>query len=136
MTAFLDTNVLLYAVSELESESTKRDRARAVIDCQSCVLSMQVLQEFVYQATHPRRESRKSLDEAIAQLESWRRFPVQETTRALFDHGLRLHERDRFSFWDSMIVAAAIAQGCAILYSEDMPDGRIIDRLRIENPFR
>lgn len=69
-------------------------------------------------------------------LEGWRRFPIRETTLDLLDLGFEIQARHRFSFWDSMIVAAARAQGCDILWSEDMDDGRIVDGMRIANPFR
>ena len=53
----------------------------------------------------------------------------------LFEDAMTLLQRYQLSFWDSTIVAAARAQGCDILYTEDMQDGRIIDRLRIVSPF-
>lgn len=136
MSVFLDTNILLYAVLKEDDNEGKRVAAWTLLDRDDCALSMQVLQEFVYQATHPRRSSRAPLDEAIQHVAAWRRFPVQETTLALLDEGLRVFRLGGFSFWDSMIVAAARAQGCEILYSEDMQDGRIVDGLRIVNPFR
>lgn len=136
MSVFLDTNVLLYAALREDDGALKRGVAQRLLDRDDCALSMQVLQEFVHQATHPRRTSRLPLEDAVEHIAVWRRFSVQETTLALFDEGLKLLDRYRFSFWDSMIVAAARAQGCEILYSEDMHDGQIIDGLRIVNPFR
>ena len=67
---------------------------------------------------------------------AWRRFPVQETTLELLDLGFEIQARHRFSFRDSMIVAAARAQGCEMLWSEDMDDGRIVEGMRVANPFR
>ena len=136
MTAFVDTNVLLYAVSAAPEEEVKRVRAWALIDGGDLALSVQVLQEFYAQATRPTREDRMTPETAGAFVEKWRRFPVQETTLALLDLGLDVQRRHRFSFWDSMIVAAARAQGCEILWSEDMDDGRMVDGMRIANPFR
>ena len=97
---------------------------------------MQVLNEFVVQAIHAKRPNRLPLDLAKRYCLSWRRFPVQETTFALFESGLAIMRDGGFSFWDAMIVAAARAQGCELLYSEDMQDGRIIGGMRIVNPFR
>ena len=68
-------------------------------------------------------------------IDAWRRFPVQETTLALLDRGLEIQRRHKFSFWDSMIVAAARAQGCETLWSEDMDDGRVVEGMRVANPF-
>jgi predicted nucleic acid-binding protein len=48
----------------------------------------------------------------------------------------RISERYQFSFWDSLIVAAALEAQCSILYTEDLQDGQIIDGiLEIKNPF-
>lgn len=136
MTAFLDTNVLIYAVSNAPENARKRQRAGELIDGGDLALSLQVLQEFYYQATRPTRPDRITHDEALGLIEAWRRFPVQETTLALLDSGFELQARHRLSFWDSMIVAAARAQGCDVLWTEDMDDGRIVEGMRIANPFR
>ena len=137
MTVFVDTNVLLYAVLESPGDDLgKRDRARALLELEDCALSLQVLQEFAYQSTHPRHPNRLSWEDALEHLAVFAQFPVQETTLGLLEHGLELVQRDKFSFWDAMIVAAAIAQGCDLLYSEDMQHGRIVEGVRIVDPFR
>lgn len=118
------------------AEADKRDRAEALIDAGGIALSLQVLQEFYYQATRPSRPNPLPSELAIDLIRRWCRFPVQETTLALLDRGFEIQARHRFSFWDSMIVAAARAQGCEILWSEDMDDGRIVEGMRIANPFR
>ena len=137
MTVFLDTNVLIYAALEAaDEEGFKRERARALLKRDDVALSIQVLQEFVNQVTHPRRPHPLSWDTTIAHVEVLRQFPVQETTLGLLEHGIDLARRHNFSFWDAMIVAAAIAQGCDTLYSEDLQHGRTIEGLRIVDPFR
>lgn len=136
MTVFLDTNILLYSISDQPDEQPKSDRARELIEAGSLALSMQVLQEFYWQATKPQRSWAVSFEKAQALIDGWRRFPIQETTLALLNLGFAIQARHRFSFWDSMIVAAARAQGCDVLWSEDMDDGRIVDGMRIANPFR
>ena len=136
LTAFLDTNILLYAVSRLPAEQLKRERAWSLIDAGDLALSLQVLQEFYVQATRPSRVDPLTHKQALDFMEKWRRFPVQETTLELLDAGFRMHAKHRFSFWDSMIVAAAKAQGCDVLWTEDMGDGRIVDGMRIADPFR
>ncbi|QJU56478.1 PIN domain-containing protein [Sphingomonas sp. AP4-R1] len=133
---FLDTNVLLYAISQNPADVEKGRIARSLVFQTSCALSVQVFQEFLNQATHPKGGFGLSLDAAEKVLAGYRRFPVQETTLALFDTALAVTSRTGYSIWDSLIVAAAQALGCNILYSEDMQDGRIIDGLRILNPFR
>lgn len=48
-----------------------------------------------------------------------------------------LRDEHRFSFWDSMVVSAALFSDAETLYSEDMHDGLIVEgNLRIVNPFK
>jgi predicted nucleic acid-binding protein len=43
----------------------------------------------------------------------------------------------RFSYWDSLILAAALESTCSFVYSEDLQDGqRIENRLTVINPFK
>ncbi|HEV2747266.1 MAG TPA: PIN domain-containing protein [Allosphingosinicella sp.] len=136
MTAFLDTNVLLYSISDRPGERAKAERAQALVDKGGFALSMQVLQEFYWQATKPNRQWALPPETARRMIETWRRFPVQETTLKLLDLGFAIQARHRFSFWDSMILAAARAQGCDVVWTEDMDDGRIVEGMRVANPFR
>ena len=135
MSAFVDTNILLYAVLPDPSNAAKRAIARTILAADNISLSMQVVQEFTAQATRPTRANALSLDEAERMVAVWRRFPVLPTTLELYDLGTALMRRYRLSYWDSMIVAAAKLQGCETLFSEDMQDGLHIDGLTIRNPF-
>ncbi|MEO7690164.1 MAG: PIN domain-containing protein [Sphingomonas sp.] len=135
MTVFLDTNILLYSITADPNEIHKRDVARALIDDNDCALSVQVMNEFFYQATRPNRADRLAPEDAIALIARWRRFPVQANDLALFDSTWEIHRRIKYSWWDSAIVAAARAMGCEKLATEDLDHGRVIDSLRIENPF-
>lgn len=134
---FLDTNVLIYAVGRDPAEEKKRDVARHLLDGDDGALSLQVLHEFSYQVTHPKRRDPLRMAVAAQYVGFWRgRLPIQENTLAILDNAYAVHALGGFSFWDSLIVAAAQAQGCSALYTEDLQDGRIVDRLRIVNPFR
>ena len=135
MSAFVDTNILLYAVLPDPSNAAKRAIARTILAADNISLSMQVVQEFTAQATRPTRANALSLDEAERMVAVWRRFPVLPTTLELYDLGIALMRRYRLSYRDSMIVAAAKLQGCETLFSEDMQDGLHIDGLTIRNPF-
>jgi predicted nucleic acid-binding protein len=135
MTVFLDTSILLYSITADPNEIHKRDVARALIDDNDCALSVPVLNEFFYQATRPNRADRLAPEDAIALIARWRRFPVQANDLALFDSTWEIHRRTKYSWWDSAIVAAARAMDCEKLATEDLDHGRVIDSLRIENPF-
>jgi len=134
--AFYDTNILLYAVELHPEENRKTDIAQRLVARSDWVISVQVCQEFFVQATRASRPNPLSAELATALIASWRRQPVQDMTLALFDDAVALHRRHLFSYWDSTIIAAARAQGCELIYSEDMDDGRIVDGIRIANPFR
>lgn len=133
---FLDTNVLLYSISLDPAEREKQAVAQRLLDADDkYVLSIQVLHEFYNQATHSQRRDAISADRAWRLISSWERFDIQENTFAILASAHALKARTGYSIWDCLILAAARAQGCAIVYSEDMQHGRIIDGLRIVNPF-
>jgi predicted nucleic acid-binding protein len=54
---------------------------------------------------------------------------------AIYFEALRIAEKHRLSWYDSLIIAAALEGQCEKLYSEDFQHGRKIETLRIENPF-
>jgi predicted nucleic acid-binding protein len=54
---------------------------------------------------------------------------------ALYEHALRLMSAFHYSFFDSLILAAAIQSHSKILYTEDLQNGQMIEGLRIQNPF-
>ncbi len=53
----------------------------------------------------------------------------------LYERALSVRSRYQYSFYDSLIIAAALELGCKMLYSEDLQHQQKIDRLRIVNPF-
>jgi predicted nucleic acid-binding protein len=133
---FLDTNVLLYSISEAWSERTKRETAARLLLEPENALSVQVLQEFYAQATRPTRPDKLGHEDAVELIQTWLRFPVQSTTVALVRHALDIRAATSLSYWDAAIVAAAHALGCRELLSEDMAHGQTIDRVTIINPFQ
>ena len=132
---FVDTNVLLYATSTAGEEQTKKEKALAVLDDMDLALSVQVLQEFYVQATHPARTERLTHEEAVALIESWLRFRVQEISVRLLQDALATTLRWRISCWDASIVEAARAAGCSTLLSEDLQDGMDFAGVRVVDPF-
>ena len=132
---FVDTNVLLYAQDRQDDH--RRGIAQAVLDelwaAGNGVLSTQVLQEFSNVATRKLQLSPETARRIVAEYAEW---PVVETTAQLIVSASVLHERHRFSFWDAMVVEAALLSGATTLLSEDLQDGRRIGDLTIRNPFR
>ena len=132
---FVDTNVLLYAVSTSPDEEEKRRRALDVLARRDLALSVQVLQEFYVQATRPTRPGALRHGEAAAFVQSLLRFPIQSTTLDVLRTALAFCERFGLSYWDSAILAAARLIGCDVVYSEDLSHEQNYDGLRVANPF-
>ena len=133
---FLDTNILLYSISDDPAEARKRDVAMALLDGEEVALSIQVLQEFYVQATRATRPDPLAHDIAAGLIRTWLRFKVQEITLPVMVGALEIKASSGLSYWDAAIVAAARALGCRELLSEDMSHGREIDGIAITNPFR
>ena len=133
---FVDTNVLLYAASTVAEEKAKARIALELLNSKDLGLSVQVLQEFYVQATRPGKLDRMNHGQAACLIESFLRFPVQETTVVLVKRSLDTKERFAISFWDATIVEAARLLGCSVVLSEDLNDGQDFEGVRVENPFR
>jgi predicted nucleic acid-binding protein len=134
--AFLDTNVLVYAVDE--AEPGKRAEARRLLGSageQEFVLSSQVLGEFYAVAT---RKLEQPVPEAVAAavIDLLGGLPTVSIDAALVKSAVQTSRSAQLSYWDGLIVAAAAASGCVRLLSEDLNDGQLIGSVRIENPFR
>lgn len=136
MMRFVDTNILLYAVSQAEEEQAKARVALALLDSKDLALSVQVLQEFYVQATRAERSDAMTHDQAALLVESFLRFRVQEVTVAVMKSALETRERFRISYWDAAIVEAARAIGCGAVLTEDLSHGQDFSGVRVENPFR
>ena len=131
-----DTNILLYAVSADPAEAVKRVRALEVLaDRDNLALSVQVLAEFYYQATHGHRPNRLNHQEAIRFIERFAGVPVQPVTTEVFHRATELCVRYGLSYWDAAILAAAKMLGCDVVYSEDLSHLQDYDGLRVINPF-
>ena len=132
---FVDTNVLLYAISRDPAENAKAERANKLLAERELALSVQVLQEFYVQSTRDTRAHRLTHEQDVALLESFRRFPVQETTAGLVLAAMSTRQRFRISYWDAAIIEAARSLGCDTVLSEDMNNGQDYAGVRVENPF-
>jgi predicted nucleic acid-binding protein len=133
---FVDTNVLLYAISRDAAERNKAERANLLLAGRDVALSVQVLQEFYVQATRATRRDRLDHAQAAGLIEAFLRFPVQETTVAAVRGALATHARYGISYWDASIIEAARVMRCEVVLSEDLSDGADYGGVRVENPFR
>jgi predicted nucleic acid-binding protein len=132
---FVDTNVLLYAISRDPAEQGKAKRANDILAERDLALSVQVLQEFYVQATRPGRPDPIGHRQAVLLIESFRRFPAQDLTSGIVMAALDARQRFQLSYWDAAIIEAARAMGCPTVLSEDLGDGQDYGGVVVTNPF-
>ena len=131
---FVDTNVLVYAVSAAAGEAAKKETALELIERADFGLSAQVLQEFYVTVTR-KIDKPLSPEAALSLLDEFRFFPTVQTDYPLIIAGIQASLEHRISYWDGAIVAAAAALGARVLYTEDLGHGRRYGELQAVNPF-
>lgn len=136
MRSFFDTNILVYLFDQ--DAPDKQRLAQLLLQSEggkgTAVLSTQVLQEFYVTVTrklaHPL--SPEDAERAVQKLVM---LPVTQVDASLVLAAIRRSQALRFSFWDALIVEAAIVSGAQRLLTEDLQHGQRIDGLEIHNPF-
>lgn len=135
---FIDTNVLVYQVDARDPEKqliAERIVRQALLTGDGCI-SFQVVQEWLNTVTRKAviplglPQAQAFLDTVLAPL------CAVSSSVGLYRRALDLQQRWQFSFYDSLIVAAALEAGCSRLLSEDLQHGQRIESLVIENPFK
>jgi len=134
---FLDTNIFIYSFDEGAPE--KRDRSRQLINLAlqsgNGSISILVMQEFLNAATRKfstpmtLKDSQRYLRQVLNPL------CQVYTDLPLLENGLNIQDETGYSFYDSLILAAAIKANCAVLYSEDLHHGQIVKGVKIANPY-
>lgn len=132
---FVDTNILLYSLDLEASVPSKSTIAAQILKSTDLALSVEVLQEFYVQVTHPRRPDALPHDMAVRLIGKWMRFRIQENTVAVLHSALAIKARYQTSYWDAAILAAAKAAGCRQLLSEDLNHGQDYGGVIVVNPF-
>lgn len=127
--AFVDTNVVLYALS---ADVVKAERSDALLREAPCI-SVQVLNEFANVARRKLGWSWERIRDTGVLLRAV--CPVLPLTVQTHERAVQIAGRYGFSIHDAGIVAAAQLEGCSVLYSEDLQHGQQLDGLRIINPF-
>ena len=135
---FLDTNILIYSfdASQPQKQKIARNLIKVGLDQGIGSISYQVIQEFLNVATRKfaiplsYQDSRIFLSTVLE--------PLCEVYASidLFHRTLELAEQWKYSFYDTLIIAAALQNNCSLLYSEDLQDGQNIHELKIINPFK
>jgi predicted nucleic acid-binding protein len=133
---FVDTNILLYAHDR--SAGIKHQRARSLVESLWLsgrgVLSTQVLQEL---CINLRRKIATPLPTAEVRqlLREYSTWEMITNSAGSVLEALELELRYQTSFWDALIVQAAITSGASVLYSEDLAAGQKYGTVRVMNPL-
>lgn len=127
---FFDTNILLYLLS---ADTGKADRSEELL-ANGGVISVQVLNEFAAVAARKLGMSWREISEALDPIRAI--CEIEPVTVETHDRAIETAERYGYSIYDATIVASALGAGCKTLYSEDLQDGQVINKLlTIRNPF-
>jgi predicted nucleic acid-binding protein len=131
---FIDTNLWLYAFLDT-GDSDKSTRAKELFEETEPMLSVQVINEVCVNLI---KKARFSEEQISALIESfYEKYPIVEVDESILLNASQLRREYSFSFWDSLVVACALAANAEILYSEDMQNGLVIrGMLTILNPFK
>jgi len=136
MRTFLDTNVLVYAhdTDASDKRAVASELTRSLWDTREGVLSTQVLQEFYVNMTAkiPARVSKREARDLVRSYSAWQIVGVDATDIL---NASELQERQRLSFWDALIVTAALKANAELLLTEDLQPKTRIRGLEIRNPF-
>jgi predicted nucleic acid-binding protein len=136
---FVDTNVLVYWFDISEKEKYKRahNLIKDLKETSNLFISSQVLNEFITVVTkkieHP--IPFENLNEILSIITEI--FYISPLTSNNSLSAIDIKMKYRFSYWDSLIIASALENGCKHLYTEDLQDGqKIEEKLKIINPFK
>ena len=128
---FFDTNVLIYAFAEDEPRSAQAEALLAG----GGVIGVQVLNEFTNVTRRKLRWLWADIEGALKVIEDLL-GPARPLTSAIHAQAVVLARDYSLSFYDALIVAAAVDADCRLLNSEDLQDGQKFGTLTVENPFR
>ena len=135
---FLDSNVLIYQIDtrDRRKHAVAERTVREALSSENACISFQVVQECLNTVL---RKAEVRLD--VADARAWLDTVLAPLVRVqssldLYRRSMDLQARWQYSFYDSLIVAAALEAGCKRLLSEDLQHGQRIEGLQIVNPFK
>lgn len=134
---FLDTNIFVYTFDGRAPAKAKKaaQLVRRAAETGEGIISYQVVQEFFNVAFRRFAQPMSVADAEQYLITVLRPLLAVHSSPAIYFEALRIGEKHRTSWYDSLIVAAALESQCEKLYSEDFQHGQKIEGLRIENPF-
>lgn len=134
--SFVDTNILIYAHDRGQEERYEiaKGTLQRLWETDTGALSTQVLQEFYSVATRKLKPAMSHRD-ARTIVAAYSEWCVMGTDPQLLVSASVLCETHKLSWWDSLVIEAALRCGASTLLSEDLQDGRSFATLTVRNPF-
>ena len=134
---FLDTNIFVYTFDKAAPAEAQKatELIRKAIATQKGIVSFQVVQEFFNVALRRFAQPMKPADAEQYLATVFRPLLAIHSSQALYSEALRLQSQASLSWYDSIIVSAAIQAQCDVLFSEDLQHGQRFGSLRVTNPF-
>ena len=135
--AFLDTNILVYTFDshDLAKRETARTMVGSALRDRTAIISFQVVQEFLNVATRKFATPLTEADSALYLKQVLNPLCEVHSSIDLYQDALDIQERWKYGFYDSLILAASLAGGCDLLFTEDLQHGQKIRDTTIINPF-
>lgn len=128
---FIDSNVILYLFSNIK---LKKQLAKKIVK-ENPMISVQVLSEVSNVLYEKFKTDPASIITIINRLSDICR--IKNISLKTITSALEIVQKYKYSYYDSLIISSAVENQCAVLYSEDMSDGQIIEKkLKIVNPFK
>ena len=129
---FIDTNIFLYAFST--KDSAKQKIAKKIV-LNTYTVSTQVINEACSNFLKKLSFSENMIEAFIDS--AYTKYTIVNFSQSVFIEGSTVRSKYKYSYYDSLIIAAALESQCTVLYSEDMQHEQIIEnRLKIINPFK
>lgn len=132
---FFDSNILVYFAdgADPQKQQIAENLIKNAVINDNGVISTQSLQEFFAATTRKLLCTKEKAKEYVENFSD--SFTVEQVSVPLILKAINISIKNQFSFWDSLILSAAIQSGCIICYSEDLSNGQIIEGVKIVNPF-
>lgn len=131
---FFDSNILIYAYSL--DDLFKRQCVKQLADSHDVIIiSTQTINEFVNVMFKKKKMSYQQIILVLNEMRS--NFVIETIDKDIIEKAIDIAMRHSYSYFDSLMIASALANGCSILYTEDMHDQHIIENnLKMINPFK
>lgn len=133
--SFLDTNILIYQLDA--RDAAKQERCRGIVkdlvSRHEAVISTQILQEF-YVACTTKLKVKPISVKAI--MHGFENMEVVTIGAELISEAIDTSLQYRLSFWEALVVVAAESAKCKYLLTEDLNEGQIVRKVKIQNPLK